>query len=181
VRFALIAALLFTATSAVAGTPFQFAAPNLRAPDDPDVNGVRMSILHGENASVRGADFGFLSISETGQLSGFRAVLGIGRVSGEMRGCATALINLHTSRDSGLNAAFINKTNTVAHGANVGFINVADGYTMVDVGGLNVSESSTVQIGFGNVTERIESFQLGFLNAAENGFLPVFPFFNFPK
>ena len=51
----------------------------------------------------------------------------------------------------------------------------------LDVGGLNVSNRSTVQVGFVNVTERIEGVQLGFLNVASNGFLPVFPFFNFPK
>ena len=32
-----------------------------------------------------------------------------------------------------------------------------------------------------NVTKTIKGVQLGFLNLAENGFLPVFPFFNFPK
>jgi hypothetical protein len=60
-------------------------------------------------------------------------------------------------------------------------VNIADGTTLVDVGGLNVSASSTAQIGFINVTKEIKGFQFGFLNIAENGFLPVFPVFNFPK
>ena len=51
----------------------------------------------------------------------------------------------------------------------------------IDLGGLNVSDRSTVQLGFINITQRIEGVQLGFINLAENGFLPVFPFFNFPK
>jgi hypothetical protein len=63
----------------------------------------------------------------------------------------------------------------------VGFVNIADGATMVDVGGLNVSNRSTAQVGFINVTKQITGFQFGFLNIAENGFLPVFPIFNFPK
>jgi len=180
-RTTLIATLLLLATSAAAEVPFQFAAPNLRAPDDPNVSGVRFSVLHGANSQVRGADFGLLSMSETGHLSGFALVLGIGQVTGAMRGASTALINIHTSRDTGLNAAFINKVKTVENGANVGFLNIADDYTMVDVGGLNVSNRSTVQVGFLNVTEKIEGVQIGFLNVAENGFLPVFPFFNFPK
>jgi hypothetical protein len=46
---------------------------------------------------------------------------------------------------------------------------------------LNVSDRSTAQLGFINVTEELESFQIGFVNVAENGFLPVFPIFNFPK
>ena len=45
----------------------------------------------------------------------------------------------------------------------------------------HVSDSSTVQLGFVNVTQRIKGVQIGFLNVASNGFLPVFPFFNFPK
>lgn len=177
----LIAILFFISGAAFAEVPFQFAAPNLRAPDDPKVSGIRLSVLHGRNATVRGADFGFLSMSETGNLSGFGAIFGIGRVTGGMRGCSTALMNLHTGRDSGVNAAFINRIDTMEHGANVGFVNVADGYTMVDVGGLNVSDRSTVQLGLMNITNKIESFQFGFINIAENGFLPVFPIFNFPK
>jgi hypothetical protein len=62
----------------------------------------------------------------------------------------------------------------------VGFITYADGATMLDLGGINISRRSTVQIGFLNMTDRIESFQFGFLNMAENGFLPIFPIFNFP-
>ena len=37
------------------------------------------------------------------------------------------------------------------------------------------------RLGFVNVTRKIENVQIGFLNFAENGFLPVFPFFNLPK
>ena len=60
-------------------------------------------------------------------------------------------------------------------------MNIADGATLVDVGGLNVSERSTAQLGFINFTKEITGFQFGFLNFAENGFLPFFPIFNFPK
>ncbi|MCH8134281.1 MAG: phaC PHA synthase, partial [Myxococcales bacterium] len=49
-------------------------------------------------------------------------------------------------------------------------MNIADGGTLLDVGGLNVSERSVVQVGFINVTKEITSFQFGFLNIAENGF-----------
>ena len=63
----------------------------------------------------------------------------------------------------------------------MGFIIFAEGETLVDLGGINVSKSSTVQIGFLNMTDRIKTFQFGFLNIADNGFLPIFPIFNFPK
>jgi hypothetical protein len=120
-------------------------------------------------------------LSETSNLSGLGLVVGMGKVTGEMTGGAISLVNVHTSADSGLNAAFVNRLNTTKSGANVGFLNIADGFTMVDVGGLNVSEQSTVQLGFLNVTKEIKGVQIGFLNIAANGFFPVFPFFNFPK
>jgi hypothetical protein len=177
----MIVLALLVCSPALADTPFQFAAPNVRAPDDPAVSGMRLSFFHGTNDRVRGVDFGILSLSETKHLSGFSAVVGMGKLDGPMNGLASGLINVHTGIDRGVNAAFINRVNTMQAGANIGFVNVADDYTMVDIGGLNVSDSSTVQVGFLNVTKRIKSVQIGFLNVAENGFLPVFPIFNFPK
>jgi hypothetical protein len=180
-RVLLSLAVLVHAAMVSAETPFQFAAPNHQSPKDPSVNGVRLSILHGKNKSVRGLDFGLLSLSETSKLSGAGVVIGMGKVTGEMSGAAISLINVHTGRDRGLNAAFINRINSAVHAVNVGFVQIADGATMVDVGGLNVSNRSTVQVGFINVTEKITSVQIGFVNIAENGFIPVFPFFNFPR
>ena len=177
---ALAASLVAVPTSAETGG--QFAAPGIRAPSDPDVNGVRFSVLYGKNDSVRGLDIGLLSISETKTLSGVGLVLGIGKVTGEMDGGAHfSLINIHTGRDSGLNAAFINKLNEADGAVDIGFVNIADGETLLDIGGLNVSKSSTAQIGFINITDEIKGFQLGFINIAKNGFLPIFPFFNFAK
>ena len=180
-RLTLSLFLLLFANTAFAEAAFQFAAPNHQSPKDPIVNGVRLSVLHGVNESVRGLDFGLLSLSETSNLSGLGLVLGVGKVTGEMTGAAISLVNVHSGIDSGLNAAFINRLNTTKSGTNIGFLNIADGSTMVDVGGLNVSDRSTVQVGFLNVTDEIKGVQIGFLNIAENGFFPVFPIFNFPK
>jgi hypothetical protein len=174
--------ILIHANAALAGTAFQFTAPNLQAPEDPDVNGVRLSLFHGKNRSVRGFDLGILSLSESAQLSGLRLVAGVGVVTDEMSGgAAFALVNYHTGRDSGMNGAFINKLNHTEHAFNLSFLNIADGTTLVDLGGVNMSDRSTAQIGFLNITRRIRSFQFGFLNIAENGFLPVFPVINFAK
>jgi hypothetical protein len=175
-------ALLLYANTALAEAAFQFTAPNLRVPDDLAVNGVRFSLFHGENTSVKGFDMGCLSLSESLNFSGLSLVAGIHKVTGEMSGgAAISLINYHTGRDTGLNAAFINKLNNTEHAFNVSFLNIADSTTQVDLGGLNMSDRSTVQIGFVNVTNEIKSFQFGFLNIAKNGFLPVFPVVNFPK
>jgi hypothetical protein len=180
-RVILLIALLLYCGTALAETPFQFAAPNLRAPDDPDVNGLRFALFHGKNRSVRGVDLGFLSLNETSRLSGFSAVFGMGKLEGDMSGLATAFVNVHSGSDTGLNAAFVNLVQNMRSGVNFGFVNISDGYTNADVGGLNVSDRSSVQLGFLNVTEKLTGVQLGFLNFAENGFLPMFPFFNFPR
>ena len=173
---------LVSANLASAETPFQFSAPNHQSPKDPNVNGVRLSILHGKNQSVRGLDLGLLSLSETSNLSGAGLVLGMGKVTREMSGgAAISLINVHTGSDTGLNAAFVNRIHVAEHAVDFGFVNIADATTLVDVGGLNVSNRSTVQLGFINVTKKITGVQIGFVNVAENGFLPMFPIFNFPK
>ena len=175
-------ALLLAPNLVRAEAAFQFTAPNLRVPDDLAVNGVRFSLFRGDNTSVKGFDVGLLSLSESSQFSGLSLVAGVHRVTGEMSGgAAISLINYHTGRDSGLNAAFINKLNNTESAFNVSFLNIADSATQVDLGGLNMSDRSTVQIGFVNVTNEIKSFQFGFLNVAKNGFLPVFPVLNFPK
>jgi hypothetical protein len=172
---------LFVAGAALADTGFQFAAPRLNAPPDPDVSGVRFSVLHGKNQSVRGLDLGLLSLSETSHASGVAFIGGVHYVKQAMSGgAAFSLVNYHTGHDSGMNGAFVNVLNDTSRAFNLGFITYAEGATLVDLGGINVSQSSTAQIGFVNITRRLGSFQFGFVNVAENGFLPVFPVFNFP-
>jgi hypothetical protein len=181
-RLILCLAILLYAPGALADAPFQFTAPNLRAPEDPNVDGVRLSLLHGKNQKVRGFDLGVLSLSECSTFSGLSIVAGVNKISGGMSGGAVfSLVNYHTGNDSGLNGAFINKLNNTENALNISFLNIADGSTQVDLGGLNMSNRSLVQLGFLNVTNEIRSFQFGFLNIAQNGFLPVFPVINFPK
>jgi hypothetical protein len=174
--------LFFLANVAFAEAGFQFAAPNVNAPDDPVVNGMRFSLLRGKNQSMSGLDLGLLSMSETSKMSGLAFVAGVHKVTGEMSsGVAFSLMNYHTGTDTGVNGAFINLLNDTSGAFNLGFVTIAEGATLVDLGGINMSKSSTAQIGFLNITQQIKSFQFGFLNMAENGFLPMFPIFNFPK
>jgi hypothetical protein len=174
--------LLFVATAAAAETGFQLAVPNVNVPNDPHVSGLRLSVLHGKNESMRGVDFGALSVSETGRASGVAFIGGVHYVRQAMQsGAAFSLVNYHKGRDSGMNGAFINLLHDTSNAFNVGFITYASGATMLDLGGINISRSSTVQIGFLNVTDRIKSFQFGFLNMADNGFFPIFPVFYFPR
>lgn len=174
--------LLCPAQQVRADAPFQFAVPNFRAPRDPAVSGIRLSIIHGENQRQSGLDLGVLSMSKTGNLSGLAIIAGLSRVTGDMSGgVALSAVNWHSGRDSGVNGAFVNHLNNSDGAFNVGFVTIATGNTAVDLGGFNMSRSSRAQIGFLNVTDRITGFQFGFLNLAKNGFLPIFPVINFPK
>ena len=167
---------------AAADTQFQLALPNLNIPSDPQVNGMRLSFLWGKNRSTHGFDLGVLSMSETSDFSGLALVGGVSRVTGRMdSGVVFSLVNYHSGKDSGVNGAFINILHDTEGAFNTGFVTVASGTTSVDLGGVNVSNASTAQIGFINVTKHIKGFQFGFINMAENGFLPVFPIVNFPK
>jgi hypothetical protein len=180
--FLLLANLVGGASIALAEVTAQFAAAGLRAPNDPNVNGFRFALIYGQNDGMRGLDLGVLSMSESENLSGAAFVLGIHKLNRGMKsGAAFSLVNIHDGDDSGLNAAFVNKVNNATGAVDLGFVNIAEGTTMVDIGGFNMAKSSTAQVGFINVAEEIKGFQLGFLNMAENGFLPVFPIFNFPK
>ena len=174
--------LLFFAMPALAEASFQFTAPGIRAPDDPNVDGFRLSILHGKAEKVSGFDLGIFSFSESTKTSGFGAIFGVAQISGVSSGFAGALININTGEALGVNAAFINSIKTVKDGgANFGFLNITKNYSALDIGGLSVSDRSKVQVGFVNVTKKIDKLQIGILNIAENGFFPVFPFFNYPK
>jgi len=180
-RIALALVPLFIAGAALADTPFQFAVPNVNLPSDPNVRGARISFLYGKNQSVRGLDFGILSLSETSRASGVAFIGGVHYVRQEMSsGVVFSIVNYHTGHDSGMNGGFVNVLNDTSGAFNLGFITYAEGATLVDLGGINISRSSTAQIGFINVTDHLKSFQFGFLNMADNGFLPIFPIFNFP-
>ena len=178
----LITSLIVFSAPAAAETAFQLGIPGVNVPSDPGVNGIRFSFLYGKNESTHGLDLGLLSLSETSTQSGLSLCLGINKVNDEMQaGASFSLINWHTGKDSGMNGAFINMLNDTSGAFNLGFVTIATGETAVDLGGFNMSQKSTAQIGFINVTKEIKSFQFGFINMAENGFFPIFPIFNFPK
>ncbi len=173
--------MLITSSLASAETVAQFAAGGFRGPDDPNVNGFRFTLIYGENDHMSGFDMGILSLNESQSFSGFTLILGLHKLNGNMDGgAAFSLVNIHDGNDTGLNAAFVNKVNDATGAANLGFVNIASGTSLLDIGGLNLAKASTAQIGFVNIATELKGFQFGLLNIAENGFLPVFPIFNFP-
>ncbi len=173
------AALL--AAPALAETSAQFAAPGFRAPDDSDVNGFRASLLYGEVDSMRGFDLGIFSVSKSSSLNGFGFVFGGTWVTGDTSGASLSFVNNCEGDATGVMASMVNIVGSMSQGANLGMVNYARGYSNIDVGIASVSEKSDVQFGLLNITEEIETLQIGLLNVAQNGFFPVFPLMNFPK
>jgi hypothetical protein len=173
--------LVLLAPVASAGVPFQFAVPGFQAPAGEDVDGMRLVLLHGKNRTVNGLDLGFASFQESHDHSGFSFVLGVSQVTGSSSGCACSIVNIHSGSDTGLNAAIVNIVKSVAGGVNAAMLNLTDGSSGVDIGALSISRESNTQIGIVNQTGKINNVQIGLLNIAENGFYPVFPFFNYPK
>jgi hypothetical protein len=118
-------------------------------------------------------------MSETSNFSGLALIFGISRVTREMSGgAAFSFVNWHSGRDSGMNGAFVNILNDTQGAFNLGFVNVADGGTAVDLGGFNMSRNSTAQIGFLNVTDR-RDYAFDFSTWRTTAY--PFPIVNFPR
>jgi hypothetical protein len=177
----LLLLLCLLAAPAFGETSFQFSAAGAQSPVASNVDGFRLALFYGKNESISGFDLGIASLSESRNSSGFSMIWGVGKVTGRSSGLATAFVNLHSGEDSGANAAFINSVSAMKSGVNIGFVNVTEGFSNVDISGIGISKRSIVQLGFLNITQKIDGIQIGFLNFAENGIFPVFPFFNIPR
>lgn len=166
-----------------AEVPIQFATiNNYKAPHDEVVKGVRFPTIHGKTSTVTGVDLHLLAIGETDNFTGVQFPLFLGganHINESMTGVAFGLWNWNKGETVGANLGFVNVTNNVT-GINLGSVNYSVGYTALDASFANVSKKSAAQLGFLNVTDEIEVVQIGLLNCARNGFLPCFPLVNFP-
>lgn len=178
---ALMCAVLIPFSTASAEDPAaaQFSMLEFNAPDVRDVRGLRFSLLYGETGDMAGLDLA-LGMSEVDNMTGVSLpiVLGANRVSGQFKGLALGLANIHEGSDTGVNIGGLNLTNNV-NGISVGLANISSGDTLVDVSAINISEESTFQLALFNKTGTIQGVQIGFLNCADNGFFPCFPIINF--
>jgi hypothetical protein len=164
-------------------SPVMFSSLNgFNTPDSNAVGGVRLAVLHGKVAEVKGVDFPLLGMSETNNTTGvnFGLLLGASKVNNEMKGVSLGLFNWNTGSATGLNMGAVNITNNVK-GLNLATVNYSEGHTVADVAFASISESSNFQLGFFNMTDNIDGIQIGLINCADNGFFKCFPFFNFAK
>ena len=101
--------------------------------------------------------------------------------SQDVNGFKTAAVCTGSKLD-GVQFAVFNKTDDI-NGGEIGVINLATNFAGAQVGVYNKSETSKggAQFGIVNfVRKSNKGIQIGIVNIMKNGFLPVFPFFNFP-
>jgi len=145
------------------------------------VEGLRLSLIRGANRDVSGFDLSCLATRTLGSLRGLQIapandVEGDGSgvqiafftsyVEGGFRGLQLSGIAGRAGRGTGAQIAAVHSDASVWRGFQISLATRA-------------GEMKGLQIGLLNRARELEGLQLGLLNFNENGFLPVFPFFNF--
>ncbi|HJO93211.1 MAG TPA: hypothetical protein QF753_07415 [Victivallales bacterium] len=114
---------------------------------------------------VEGMNIGLVSFGKDGYVIG--ADTGLVSLSNYVRGAQVALYGQGLVME-GAQVCLVNINKNVI-GAQVGIYN-----------GTDVMEQGA-QVGIVNNAKKSDAIQIGLINIMENGFLPVFPFFNYPK
>ncbi len=119
-------------------------------PDNYAINGLRINLLYGRNASVVGLDWGLVNQTTTGLSQGLQL----------------GLVNLDDADYTGLEYGFVNVTTGSAKGMQWGFVNTA-GF------------ANGLQLGFINYAKTMKGLQIGLVNIIkQGGQFPVFPIVN---
>ncbi len=137
-------------------------APIQIVPEGHSVKGFRFSLLYGKNHNVEGLDLSLVGIAN------------------DFKGVQVALAGINNGNFTGLQWAGVGVVKKQMTGVQFNFVNVAESMKWVQAGAVNYTETAEgLQISFVNWTETLHGLQIGLLNFAKNGFLPIFPFFNF--
>ncbi len=132
--------------------PFQLSlvTPIQIFPDNYSINGLRINLIYGRNASVVGLDWGLVNHTTTGLSQGLQL----------------GMVNLDDADYTGLEYGFVNVTTGNAKGMQWGFINTA-GF------------ANGLQLGFINYAKTMKGLQIGLVNIIkQGGQFPVFPIVN---
>ncbi|MEI6856567.1 hypothetical protein [Psychrilyobacter sp.] len=164
-------------------TNFQLGlTPTLNIGGEEEVVGLRVPVFLGATEKVTGVDFNIFA-GEVDEFTGLQGgiFLGMGifnKVNIKFKGAGLGLINLHGGESKGLLIGGANLTNEFT-GLKVGIFNYSKLNSNYEVGIINYSKEAFFQFGLINITDQINGVQIGFLNFASNGILPVMPFLNF--
>lgn len=119
-------------------------------PESNSIEGLRLSLLYGKNATVKGLDLGLVNHT----------------TSGTSLGLQLGLVGLNEGGFTGLQWDFVNMSDQNVEGFQWGFFNHA-------------GRMSGLQLGFINTTGSMKGVQVGLLNFIKTGGqFPVFPIVN---
>jgi hypothetical protein len=131
---------------------------------DVPIWGLDLNLIRGSQQTVLGLSVGFMNeVSEN--LSG----LGLGAINlanGNATGIQAGAGNAVEGRFRGIQTAILNINEGTLKGAQFGLANATE-------------DGSGLQLGVYNQATSLKGLQIGLLNINKNGFLPVFPIFNF--
>ena len=117
------------------------------------------------NKYVQGLNLGIVSFGDKGYVIG--ADIGFASLTNYVRGAQLAFYG----------------QGKVMHGGQVALVNINKDVIGAQVGIYNGTDvmGKGAQVGIVNNAKTSDAIQIGLINIMDNGFLPVFPFFNFPK
>ena len=134
-------------------------------PEQDSIEGVRVNLFYGRNASLTGVDVGWIAGHLTGDLKGVQWNLA-NIVEGDAIAWQAGLLNVTEGSFAGYQLGIYNRTKGPSEGLQVGWVNMAD-----DAGG--------VQLGLVNYTRRMRGLQIGLVNViSSKEKLPVLPLVN---
>lgn len=138
-------------------------APIQLVPQDQSVKGFRFSLLYGRNYDMEGLDISLVGLNDN-----------------DFSGVQFAAVGITKKKFTGVQWAAISWAGESLEGAQLGFFNGTKDMKWIQVGTINYAESvEGIQLSFINFTDYLHGIQVGILNFAKNGFMPVFPLFNF--
>ncbi|MCP4179996.1 MAG: hypothetical protein GY756_19720 [bacterium] len=118
-----------------------------------------------KNKYVQGLNLGIVSFGDKGYVIG--ADIGFVSLTKYVRGAQVAIYS----------------QGDVVHGGQAALVNVNKDVIGAQVGIYNGTDvmGKGAQVGIVNNAKASDAIQIGIINIMDNGFLPVFPFFNFPR
>lgn len=127
-----------------------FITPIQIVPEEDSISALRLNLIYGRNASVRGFDLGIVNHTTTGLSKGVQV------------GC----VSMADADFLGFQYSFVNVTRNDFEGFQWGFVNY-------------VGNGRGLQLGFFNYAETMHGLQIGLINVIrEGGVLPVLPIVN---
>ena len=133
--------------------------------EDQDITGLRLNLLYGRNANVKGIDIGFIAGHTTGDGKGVQWNL-VNITDGAFLGWQWGAVNLVEGDFTGYQLGLFNRHRGRGEGFQWGWINVAD-------------DMSGFQLGLVNVSQRMYGLQIGLVNVIQSkDSLPILPIVN---